>query len=210
MNDTSVICSSEQLEAVLGKTHQINLDKSMQALDEHCVAFLGMSTFLTIASSSAAGKMDVSPKGDPAGFVRVLDETTLAIPERPGNRRADTFHNLLENPAVGLIFLVPGIDETLRVNGTASITVDPEVLAPMAMSGRLPQLALLVHVEEAFFHCGKALKRSALWSDDGRVDRSALPSMGELLHAQAKTDRYRLDRTQMHAIAQDDYDNNVY
>ncbi|MEO6206160.1 MAG: MSMEG_1061 family FMN-dependent PPOX-type flavoprotein [Mycobacteriales bacterium] len=195
---------------MLGKTHQLNLDKSMPALDEHCVAFLKMATFLTVASCSAGGKMDVSPKGDPAGFVQVLDENTLAIPERPGNRRADTFHNVLENPAVGLIFLVPGIDETVRVNGTASITVDPEVLAPMAVSGRVPQLALLVHVEEVFFHCGKALKRGALWSDEGRVDRSVLPSMGELLHAQAKTERFGVDRELMHTIAQDDYDNNVY
>lgn len=210
MSHTSVICSTEQLEALLGKTHPLNLDKSMQALDEHCRTFLGMSTFLTIASSSAAGKMDVSPKGDPAGFVLVLDETTLAIPERPGNRRADTFHNVLENPAVGLIFLVPGIDETLRVNGTASITVDPDILAPMVVSGRTPKLALLVHVEEAFFHCGKALKRSALWSDHGRVDRSVLPSMGQLLHAQAKTDQFGIDRDLMHDIARDDYNNNVY
>lgn len=210
MSHTSTICSTEQLEAVLGKTHQLNLDKSKQALDEHCQAFLGMSTFLTIASSSLAGKMDVSPKGDPAGFVLVLDETTLAIPERPGNRRADTFHNVLENPAVGLIFLVPGIDETLRVNGAATITTDPDILAPMAVSGKTPKLALLVHVEEAFFHCGKALKRSALWSDQGRVDRSVLPSMGELLHTQAKTDQFGIDRKLMHAIARDDYNDNVY
>lgn len=210
MSHTSVISSVEQLEALLGRTHPLNLDKSMQALDEHCRSFLGMSTFLTIASSSAAGKMDVSPKGDPAGFVLVLDDTTLAIPERPGNRRADTFHNVLENPAVGVIFLVPGIDETLRVNGTASITVDPDILAPMAVSGRAPKLALLVHIEEVFFHCGKALKRSALWSDQGRVDRSVLPSMGELLHAQAKTDQFGIDRELMHSIAQDDYNDNVY
>ena len=105
---------------------------------------------------------------------------------------------------------MPGIDETVRVNGTASITVDPDVLAPMAVSGRVPQLALLVHVEEVFFHCGKALKRGALWSDEGRVDRSVLPSMGELLHAQAKTERFGVDRELMHTIAQDDYDNNVY
>jgi PPOX class probable FMN-dependent enzyme len=210
MSHTSTICSTEQLEAVLGKTHPLNLDKSMPALDEHCQLFLGMSTFWTIASSSLAGKMDVSPKGDPAGFVLVLDETTLAIPERPGNRRADTFHNVLENPAVGLIFLVPGIDETLRVNGTATITTDPDILARMAVSGKTPKLALLVHVEEAFFHCGKALKRSALWSDQGRVDRSVLPSMGELLHTQAKTDQFGIDRELMHAIARDDYNDNVF
>ncbi len=210
MDDTSIICSTEQLQAVLGEAHQLNFDKSMPALDEHCVTFLRMATFLTVASCSTGGKMDVSPKGDPAGFVQVLDQTTLAIPERPGNRRADTFRNVLENPTVGLIFLVPGIDETLRVNGTASITVDPEVLAPMAVSGRVPKLALLVHVEEVFFHCGKALKRSGLWSDEGRVDRSVLPSMGELLHAQAKTERFGVDRERMHAIAQDDYDNKVY
>lgn len=210
MSDISAICSTEQLEALLGKTHPLNVGKSMPALDDHCRAFLGMSTFLTVASSSAAGKMDVSPKGDPPGFVQVVDETTLAVPERPGNRRADTFHNVLENPAVGLIFLVPGIDETLRVNGTASITIDPDILAPMAVSGKTPQLALLVHIEEVFFHCGKALKRSGLWSDQGRVDRSVLPSMGELLHAQAKTDQFGIGREQMHAIARDDYDNNVY
>lgn len=206
----TAVTSVEQLEAVLGPVHPVNLEKSLPALDEHCRAFVGMCTFLTVATSSAAGKADVSPKGDPPGFVRVLDDVTLAVPERPGNRRADTFHNVLENPAVGLLLLVPGIDETLRVNGTASITRDPDVLQPMAVAGRAPLLALLVHVEEVFFHCGKALKRSALWSAGGRVDRSVLPSMGELLHAHARTERYGADRALMHAVAQDDYENNVY
>ena len=113
-------CTADELQALLGRTHQIHLEKSLKAVDEYARAFLAMSTFLTIASCSRDGKMDVSPKGDPAGFVRVLDDRTLAIPERPGNRRADTFNNVLTNPSVGLIFLVPEIDETLRVNGTAS------------------------------------------------------------------------------------------
>lgn len=211
MQDDHRISTVSALRELLGEPHPLNAAKSIATLDEHSRAFLALSTFCTIATSSAAGKMDVSPKGDPAGFAAVLDDTTIAIPERPGNKRFDTFVNVLENPAVGLIFLVPGVDETLRVNGTASLTTDPAVLAPMAVAGKVPKLALVVHVEEAFVHCGKALKRGSLWQSDAQVtDRGGLPTMGELLHAHGRGEDHGLSRERLVEMADNDYNNNVY
>lgn len=183
-------------------------DKSMEVIDEHIRNFLAMSTFLTIASIDAEGRMDVSPKGDPPGFVHVLDEQTIAIPEREGNRRADTFSNVLQNPSVGLICFVPGMDETMRINGKASLTTDPGLLASMSVKGHVPKLALLVHVEEAFIHCGKAPKRGRLWDPAAQIDRSTYPKMGEVMFDHGRYDS--VTRGRMTEIAQDDYDNNVY
>ena len=153
------IKSVEEYRSLRGDAHQMNYDKSISFIDDHVANFLAMSSFLTVASIDANGKMDVSPKGDPPGFVKIVDETTIAIPERPGNRRADTYTNVLQNPAVALICMVPGMDETLRINGTASVSTDPDLLKTMEVNGHLPEVALLVDVEEAFLHCGKALKR---------------------------------------------------
>ena len=169
-----VIESVEQYRKLRGDGHKMNYDKSMSVIDQHIRDFLGMSTFLTIASVDAEGRMDVSPKGDPPGFVKVVDDHTLAIPDRPGNRRADTFTNVLQNPSVALICLVPGMDETMRVNGKASVTTDPDLLATMEVNGHSPEIALLIHVEEAFIHCGKALKRGKVWDSRRRVLNSSL------------------------------------
>lgn len=210
-NADAVITSSAELRGLLGETHPLNRAKSISALDIHCRRFLELSSFCTIASCSGSGKMDVSPKGDPPGFVRVLDDHTIVIPERPGNRRADTFTNVLENPAVGLIFLVPGVDETLRVNGTASLSVDQTLLDTMKVDDKAPKLALIVHVEEAFIHCGKALKRGSLWDASKHVkDRGGLPTMGELLHAHGRGDEHGLTCDRLVEIADNDYNNNVY
>ena len=132
--------------------------------------------------------MDISPKGDPAGFVRVLDDHTLAIPDRPGNRRADTFHNILQNPHVGLIFMIPGKKETLRVSGSAKIVRDEGLRHSMAMRGKAPDLALAVHVEEAFFHCAKCIVRSKLWTPDDWPSLDGLPSLAETMIDAAKID----------------------
>ena len=152
----------EEYRELRGDSHQMIYDKSMTVIDEHIRDFLALSTFLTVASIDAEGRMDVSPKGDPPGFVKVVDERTIAIPEREGNRRADTFTNVRQILSVGLIFFVPGMDETMRINGTATLTTDPELLATMEHKGHIPVLAMLVHVEEAFIHCGKAPKRGRL------------------------------------------------
>src|SRR3954471_2939080 len=158
-----VVTSEAAVREALGAPSARMLAKERPALDAACRAFLSQCRFALVASADAAGHVDVSPKGDPAGFVAVLDERTLAIPERPGNRRADTLRNVVQRPQVGLLFLIPGKGETLRVNGTAIIVRDEWLRARMAVEGKLPALALVVTVREAFFHCPKCVARSALW-----------------------------------------------
>ena len=211
MRGENIITTVEDYRALCGDAHQMNYDKSMTVIDDHIRNFLGMSTFITIASINADGKMDVSPKGDPPGFVKVVDERTIAIPERPGNRRADTFTNVLENPSVALICLVPGMDETMRINGRAELSTDPDLLATMEVNGHVPVIALLVHIEEALIHCGKALKRGRVWDSEAQIDRSKFPKMGEVMFDHGKYgDKYDITRGQIAEMAQDDYENNVY
>ncbi len=200
----------EEYRELRGDSHQMIYDKSMTVIDEHIRDFLALSTFLTVASIDAAGRMDVSPKGDPPGFVKVVDERTIAIPEREGNRRADTFTNVLQIPSVGLIFFVPGMDETMRINGTATLTTDPELLATMEHMGHIPVLAMLVHVEEAFIHCGKAPKRGRLWDADAQIDRSIYPKIGEVMFDHGEYEKYDITRERITEIAQEDYEDNVY
>jgi PPOX class probable FMN-dependent enzyme len=200
----------EEYRELRGDSHQMIYDKSMTVIDEHIRDFLALSTFLTVASIDAEGRMDVSPKGDPPGFVKVVDERTIAIPEREGNRRADTFTNVLQIPSVGLIFFVPGMDETMRINGTATLTTDPELLATMEYKGHTPVLAMLVHVEEAFIHCGKAPKRGRLWDADAQIDRSIYPKIGEVMFDHGKYEKYDITRERITEIAQEDHEDNVY
>jgi uncharacterized protein len=155
--------------------------KVLRRLDEHCRSFIELSPFLCLGSSHGG---DVSPRGDEPGFVRLLDETRLAIPDWPGNNRLDSFENILANPSVGLLFLIPGVNETLRVNGVARLTLDEQVLGLWAGGGKRPRAALVVEVREAYLHCGKALIRSRLWTDEYRIDRGALPSYGAMLKDQ--------------------------
>ena len=173
-----ILTTKEEVEAVLGKPTPRVLAKVVDALDDIRLAFIARTPFVLVASSDAAGHVDISPKGDPAGFVHVLDRRTIAIPERPGNRRADTFHNVLQNPKVGLIFMIPGKGETLRVSGTARIARDPWLLEQMAVADRVPDLALVVTVEEAFMHCTKCMVRSRIWQPD-TWNAGGLASMAE-------------------------------
>lgn len=161
-------------------------DKSLTFIDPHAAAFIGKSPFVMIATTDRAGRMDISPKGDPAGFVQVLDERTLAIPDRPGNGRADTFRNLLDNPRISAYFLVPGRSETLRVNGSAQLVKDAWLLEQMAVKGRPAQLAIVVSVEESFFHCSKCVVRSNLWDAGEWEDASELASLGAVMRDQLK------------------------
>ena len=193
-----------------GDAHQMNYDKSVRVIDDHIRNFLALSTFLTVASVDNDGRMDVSPKGDPAGFVKIIDDTTIAIPEREGNRRADTFTNILQNPSVGLIFFVPGMDESMRINGEAWLSTDPDLLSTMTVEGHTPVLAMVVDVEEAFIHCGKALKRGRVWDPDAQIDRSTYPKMGEVMFDHGRYEKYDVTRERIADMAQDDYDNNVY
>ncbi len=176
-----VIDSEARLRELIGAPIPRSVQKEIAHLDLHCRALIASSPFVLIASSDAAGRMDVSPKGDPPGFVQVLDDLTLAIPDRPGNRRADTYSNVLQNPGVGLIFLIPGKLETLRVNGRARIARDVALRERMAVKGKLPELALVVSVEQAFIHCGKCMIRSQLWEPASWPNDGELPSQAQCL-----------------------------
>ncbi len=158
--------------------------KQLDRLDAHCRRFVELSPFCVLATSGTDGLADATPRGGDPGFVHVLDERTLLLPDRPGNNRLDSLANLVAHPGIGLLFLVPGVDETLRVNGVAALRDDEELLARFDLEGRRPRLVLVVSVREAYLHCGKALMRARLWDDASQVDRSTLPSLGEMLRDQ--------------------------
>lgn len=174
----------QQLRDIYGEPMERAVKKQLTRLDRHCRNFIALSPFLVIASSDPAGRCDASPKGDMPGFVRVVDDTTLLIPDRLGNNRVDTLSNLLLRPGVGLIFFVPGINETLRVNGRAQVTTDPALLEPLAVNGKVPRSGILVAAEEIYFHCGKALIRSDLWNPKKHVARGSWPSLGRIIAEQ--------------------------
>jgi len=178
---TEVITTEEQLREIMGYPAERNVQKVIPIIDEHCRIFIEHSPFMLLASSDASGKLDVSPKGDPPGFVHVLDEKTLAIPDRPGNRRADSLSNMLQNPEVGLLFMIPGKRETLRVSGTARIVRDSWLRERMAVREKFPDLAIIVQVETAFMHCAKCLIRSQLWDPDQWPDVSELSPLARVL-----------------------------
>ena len=172
----------DELRSTYGAPSERAVKKSLDRLDRHCRRFIELSPFVVLASAGADGRVDCSPRGDPAGFVAILDDRTVLLPDRRGNNRADSLTNVLENPRVGMLFLIPGVDETLRLNGRAKLTTDPARLDPLAVNGRAPRSGLLVEVEEVFLQCAKALVRSRLWADETRVDRkAALPSFGQML-----------------------------
>ncbi len=177
LNPDHLIRTETELRAAFSATHDLALKKCLPHVDAHARAFIERSPFLCIGTQSEALGADVSPRGDPRGFVKVLDDKTLLIPDRPGNNRLDTLSNIIANPKVGLLFLVPGYEETMRVNGRAVLTRDPELLAAMAVNDRVPKLAIAVHVDEVFIHCAKALRRSKLWDADQHQDRSEMPSL---------------------------------
>jgi uncharacterized protein len=176
-----VVSTVEELESVLGEQFDSQVDKVIDHVDEHCRAWIERSPFVVVSSASASGAMDVSPKGDPAGFVRVLDPWTLAVPDRPGNHRGDTFRNVLENPHVGLMFVVPRRREVVRVSGTATVVRDEALLESMAVDGKVPALALVVRVREAMFHCGKSMIRSHMWEPELWGPVEGLPTYGRAL-----------------------------
>ena len=178
---TDVITEEAELRGIFGQPSERALNKQIDRLDVHCRAIIKKCPFILLGTSNTEGRCDVSPKGDYPGFVRVLDDRTIAIPDLPGNNRLDTLRNMIANPQVGLIFMIPGMNETLRINGKIQLVRDAELLESMAYEGKSPKLAIVVHVQEVFTHCPKAFLRSKLWSDEFRIDRSELPSFAEIL-----------------------------
>jgi uncharacterized protein len=183
---TNVVGSERELRELIGEPTELARRKELDALDTHARAFIAQSPFLLMATADADGRCDVSPKGDAPGFVLVLDDRRLVVPDRPGNRRLDGMRNVLANPRVGLIFLIPGREETLRVNGRAWIVRDEALLDRCAVGGKRPQLALGVEAEEVFLHCAKAFKRSKLWQPAEWPDPASVPSMARMLHDQIR------------------------
>lgn len=200
LDDLSCITSEDGLRALHSAPMSRATDKVLDHLDKHCRAILELSPFCVLATQGPGGA-DVSPRGDPPGFIRVLDERTILLPDRVGNNRLDAFVNILANPRVGLLVLVPGMGETLRINGTARITDDSRVLADSAVDGRAPKVGLVVRVEEAFLHCPKAFVRSGLWDPERHIDRKILPSYPRMLldHVQGLTEAENERQTQVMA-----------
>lgn len=184
------ISSHEELRSVYRTpdSADVAVRKELERLDGHCRSFIARSPFVLIGSSDGEGNADVTPKGDRPGFVEVLDERTVAIPDRPGNNRLDTLENVIANPAVGLLFLIPGMNETLRVNGDAKITVDAGIRERMAVEGRPALSVLVVEVKSAYMHCAKAFMRSKLWKAETWPDRGALPTLGRIFRDQLAVD----------------------
>lgn len=181
-----VISTMPELRTAYREPKPLAHQKVLPRLDDHCRNFIAISPFCVLTSVGADGMMDTSPRGDPPGFVAAPDERTLLLPDRPGNNQVDTLQNLVSNPEVGLLFFVPGMNETLRVSGTAEIVTDPETLAPLSVNGKLPLSALRVTVKETFLHCGRALIRSRLWDPAARIDRSSYPTYGQVVSDQVK------------------------
>jgi PPOX class probable FMN-dependent enzyme len=181
-----VVTSVEQLRDVVGYPGHRAGQKVVTLLDEPCRRFIAASPFLLLATANARGEMDVSPKGDPAGFAKVLDAKMLAIPDRLGNRRIDSFRNIVENPNVGVIFIVPGTEHTLRVSGKAQIVRDADLRETMIVNGKIPDHVLVVSVERVLFHCPKCMIRSHLWDPDAWPDPAGVPTLAEALVAHAK------------------------
>ncbi len=173
---TDFVDSEEQLRARYDQPKDLILKLKLTKLDQHARRFISLSPFLVLATHG-----DASPKGDAPGFVQVVDDTTLLIPDRAGNNKLETLRNIINHPAVGLVFFIPGFNETLRVSGTARVTVDLDLLKRLAVNGKVPKSGVLVEIEEVYLHCGKALIRSKLWDTASRVERNIMPTMGRMV-----------------------------
>ena len=178
-----MIRTTEELYQLYPEPKERALKKQLSRLDRHCQRFIELSPFVVIATGNASG-FDASPRGGEPGFIKVVDDLTLVIPDSPGNNRLDSLKNIVESGQAGLLFLIPGVDETLRINGAAHVSVDEEKLQLFASEKRAPKVVIEVTVEEAYLHCAKAFMRSKLWADESRRERSVLPTMGQMIHEQ--------------------------
>ena len=182
------ITTTEQLRSLYAEPTERARRKQLDKLDHHCKAFIALSPFVVLATADAAGRVDATPRGGAPGFVRVLNDHTLLLPDSPGNNRLDALQNLIENPQAGLLFMIPGVDETLRVNGRVELSTDPADVAVCRDERRAPKVVLRMTVQEAFLHCAKAFMRSRLWQGDARVARDRLPTMNQMIHEQLGLD----------------------
>ncbi len=182
------ITTTEQLRSLYAEPTEWARRKQLDALDAHCKAFIALSPFVVLATADAAGRVDATPRGGAPGFVVVRDDHTLLLADSPGNNRLDALQNLIENPQAGLLFMIPGVDETLRVNGRVELSTDPADVAACRDERRAPKVVLRMMVQEAFLHCAKAFMRSRLWQGDAQVARDRLPTMNQMIHDQLGLD----------------------
>lgn len=200
--------TTEELTSIVGTPSGIALRKELKALDEHMRRFIAHSPFLVISTYSADGLCDTSPRGDPPGSILIVNERTLLIPDRPGNRRVDSLRNIVETGRIGILFLVPGLDETLRVNGRAAIIRDDKWLAALIVEGKQPALAIAVEVEECYLQCAKALLRSKLWDAHARTNLESLPCVAEMLADQVQIPEF--DKARMQNLLDESYKERLY
>ena len=176
-----VINKETALRSRFGTVHPLAVTKSRPGLDKYSRQFISLSPFVVISTADTEGKADLSPRGDPPGFVQMIDDRTILIPDRPGNNRLDTMANIVANPNVGCLFFIPGFEDTLRLNGKAHITEDAALLKACIVNSKVPKVGILIAIDEVFMHCAKALKRSKLWGEDYRQDRTQLPSIARII-----------------------------
>jgi PPOX class probable FMN-dependent enzyme len=181
LEEKQFVTSLAELDAMVPPASEGAAGKTMHRIERYARQYIGLSPFCCLATSDGKGGSDVTPRGDKPGFVRVLDELTLLIPERPGNNRMDSLRNIIQNPSLGLLFLIPGFEDTLRVNGRGRVTKDPGLLADSAVDGKLPKFGILVAVDEAFFHCAKAFRRSRLWDSTAQLPRNTMPTLARMI-----------------------------
>ncbi len=212
IDESHFVTDRDALRSVITHASPRSAVKVIDYIDPNCARFIAASPFLVMGTYGPDGLVDLSPKGDPAGFVKVLDEKTLLVPDRLGNGRLDSFENLLGDPTVSLIFLIPGHNDTLRVGGRGQLTTQPDLMESLAIKGRAPNLALIVTVEEAYLHCAKCMVRSKMWHPDHWPDTSDVPSMGEAMVAHGKLVERGLVAgvDEMQALIDDDAVNKLY
>ena len=202
-----IITNEKDLREIMGHPSEIVTRKTIDHIDEHCRSFIEKSPFIAIATSDSNSNFDVSPKGDPAGFVKILNDKMLAIPDRPGNRKADTLTNIIQNPHIGLIFLIPGVKETLRINGKAQIVTDQKILELLACQGKLPLFAIIVEVKEAFMHCAKCMIRSKLWA---KIDNNQEPNVPTLAKSLIDHGKLDISEEELDGMIKNDEKTNLY
>ncbi|TGB01860.1 pyridoxamine 5'-phosphate oxidase family protein [Halobacillus salinus] len=204
----STVTSLEQLQSIQGTPGKLAANKVINHLDEHCREFIKHSPFVTISTASKNGEFDASPRGDAPGFAMIPDPKTIVLPERIGNKRMDSMRNLLENPGIGLLFLIPGQNETLRINGKAYLSDDSRLLEPLEAKGHLPNVAIVVEVEECFIHCAKAFIRSKLWKPEHWPDISNMTKPAKMIAAHVKLDG--VDETSVQSSLDESYSKRLY
>ncbi|MCM3698767.1 pyridoxamine 5'-phosphate oxidase family protein [Paenibacillus macerans] len=203
-----IVNSEEELRTLCGFPKELVKNKTITVIDRHCRDFISKSPLIFLSTADSAGSCDVSPRGDAAGFVHVMDDHHLVIPERPGNKRFDSLRNILENPRIGLIFMIPGLGETLRINGQAWIVKDQEILKNMEAFGKVPVLGIGVKVEESYMHCAKAFKRSHVWDDNYWPKKEELPNPAKIIADHAE--KLKLSADEVAASLKESYEQRLY